>query len=93
MRVTTVESTMLARVAYDDAGGLLQLEFRSRATYQYFGVPAAVYEGLLNATSKGNYFNRVIRARFSYSLVSEGGRGPGNCLPGTDEGRLPWQGR
>jgi len=51
MDVTTVESTTLATVAYDKARGLLQLEFRSRAIYQYFGVAAAVHEALLCARS------------------------------------------
>src|ERR1017187_10191600 len=36
MNVTTVESTSLATVAYDDARKLLQLEFCGRAIYQYF---------------------------------------------------------
>ena len=67
MNVTAVESTTLATVAYDDTRELLQLEFRSRAIYQYFGVPAAVHAGLLCAASKGSYFNRVIRGRFPYS--------------------------
>jgi len=40
MHVTAVDSTMLATVAYDRARELLQLEFRSRAIYQYFGVAA-----------------------------------------------------
>ena len=53
MNVTAVESTTLAMVAYDDARELLQLEFRSRAIYQYFGVPAAVHTALLRAPSKG----------------------------------------
>ena len=70
MNVTTVESTTLATVAYDDARELLQLEFRSRAIYQYFGVPATVHAALLRAPSKGSYFNRVIRGRFPYSLAS-----------------------
>ena len=48
MHVTAVESTMLATVAYDKARELLQLEFRSRAIYQYFGVAAAVHEDLIN---------------------------------------------
>jgi len=69
MNVTAVESTTLATVAYDDARELLQLEFRSRAIYQYFGVPAAVHAALLHAPSKGSYFNRVIRGRFPYSLA------------------------
>src|ERR1022692_2274737 len=70
MNVTTVESTSLATVAYDDAWELLQLEFCSRAVYQYFGVPAAVHAALLRAPSKGSYFNRVIRGRFPYSLAA-----------------------
>src|ERR1022692_4051317 len=69
MNVTIVELTSLATVAYDDARKLLQLEFCSRAIYQYFGVPAAVHAVLLRAPSKGIYFNRVIRGRFPYALV------------------------
>ena len=64
MNVTQVESTTLANLTYDGAGGILQLEFRSGAIYRYFGVPSAVYEGLLSASSKGRYFNRVIRGCF-----------------------------
>ena len=72
MPVTAVESTTLATVAYDEARNLLQLEFRSRAIYQYFGVPAAVHQALLGAPSKGSYFNQFIRGRFPYSLASYG---------------------
>ena len=32
--------------------------------------PAAVYEALLGASSKGSYFNRVIRGRFPYALCA-----------------------
>jgi hypothetical protein len=69
MRVATVESTTLATVAYDEAQELLQLEFCSRAVYLYFGVPSAVYEALLGAPSKGRYFNRTIRGRYSYRHI------------------------
>jgi KTSC domain len=90
-----VESTTLATVAYDEARGLLQLEFRSRAIYQYFGVGAAVHHALLGAPSKGNYFNRCIRGRFTYSLVADGQEGvrPGKLFQGADSRRLPWRGR
>jgi KTSC domain len=49
MRVATVESTTLATVGYDENLNRLQLEFCSRAVYLYFGVPAAVFESLLDA--------------------------------------------
>ena len=70
MRVVTVESNTLARVAYDEAQELLQVEFCSRAVYLYFGVPGAVHQALLGAPSKGRYFNQTIRGRFPYCLIS-----------------------
>jgi hypothetical protein len=69
MRVAIVESTTLATVGYDENLKRLQLEFCSRAVYLYFGVPAAVYEGLLDAPSKGRYFNGTIRGRYPYRLI------------------------
>jgi hypothetical protein len=70
MNETRVKSTTLRALSYDNGRGLLQLEFRTRAIYHYYGVPAAVYEGLLDAPSKGSYFNRIIRGRFPYALCS-----------------------
>ena len=72
MNVTAVESTTLAIVAYDRTRELLQLEFNSRALYQYFGVPATVHEELLRAPSKGSYFNQTIRGKFPYRRISHG---------------------
>jgi hypothetical protein len=86
MHIAAVESTTLAMVGYDEAPELLQLEFCSGAVYQYFGVPAAVYEGLLEAPSKGRYFNLSIRGRFAYRLVCDGNRD----TPGVD---IPTDGR
>lgn len=69
MRIATVESTTLATVGYDETRKLLQLEFRSGAVYLYSGVPAAVYQALLDAPSKGRYFNGAIRGRYPYRQV------------------------
>ena len=71
MHVATVESTTLLTVSYDEARALLQLEFCSRAVYQYFSVPAAVHQSLLAAPSKGRYFNQAIRGRFPYRLIPD----------------------
>lgn len=73
MNITAVESSTLAALAYDEAHQVLQLEFRSRAIYRYFGVPAPVYEGRFAASSKGKYFNRAIRGIFPYSRASNRG--------------------
>ena len=69
MLATDVESTTLARVAYDATGQLLWLKFRSHAVYCYFGVPAAIHQALLEADSKGAYFNRHIRDCFPHQRV------------------------
>jgi hypothetical protein len=68
MRVATVESTTLATVGYDENLRQLQLEFCSRV-YLYFGVPAAMCEALLDAPSKGRYFNGTIRGRYPYRQI------------------------
>ena len=64
-----VQSTTLTTVTYDADRQLLQIEFRNRAIYQYFDVPAGVHQGLIGASSKGRYFNRSIRGRFAYARV------------------------
>ena len=73
MKTTAVQSSTLAAIGYDDAGGILQLEFRSRAVYRYFGVPGRVFEALWAAPSRGGYFNMAIRGRFRHLRI-----------PGTD---------
>ena len=81
MNVTAVESSTLRTIAYDESLALLRLEFRSRAVYDYFGVPAAVHKALLLAPSVGACFNEVVRGCFPYCRVS-----PSNleCLPKGD---------
>ena len=70
MNVITVESSTLAALAYDDGREILQLEFRSGATYQYFAVPLGVLQDLLAAESKGTYFNRSIRDQFQHQRLA-----------------------
>ena len=70
MLPVAVDSTTFVTVAYDPTRELLRLQFRNHAVYQYFGVPAAIWKALLRDQSKGHYFNRNIRGRFPYVLVS-----------------------
>ena len=69
MQPVTVESTLLAAIAYDAPSELLQLAFRDRTIYQYFGVPADVHAEFLRASSKGGYFNLAIRGKFPFALI------------------------
>lgn len=69
MKTIAVDSTTLRTVGYDAERQLLQIEFHDRSLYQYSDVPAAIYEELMQAPSKGAYFNRSIRATFDYALI------------------------
>jgi hypothetical protein len=69
MKTIAVDSATLRTIGYDADRQLLQIEFQNRSLYQYFDVPEVVYEELMQAPSKGAYFNRSIRPRFDYALV------------------------
>lgn len=71
MHAFTVESTTLAAIAYNPDRKLLELTFRTHSIYRYFDVPSETFEGLLQAPSKGSYFNRHIRSRFPYQRVNQ----------------------
>jgi len=70
MNELRVESTTLRALGYDDGRGILHLEFRSLSLCHNYDVPAAVYEGLLGAPSKGGCFHRGIWGRFPYALCA-----------------------
>ena len=62
----TTESSAVAAVAYDSDRQRLQLIFRDGSAYTFFDVPPHIYHGLLEAPSKGGYFNRNVRGQFGY---------------------------
>jgi len=65
-----VESSNLSSVGYNSESAVLEIEFKSGGIYQYSGVPQDVYDGLINAASKGKYFHRYIKnSGYPYSKV------------------------
>ncbi|NJL89441.1 MAG: KTSC domain-containing protein [Coleofasciculaceae cyanobacterium SM2_1_6] len=64
-----VSSSNLASVGYDPAASVLEVEFLNGSVYQYWGVPAWIYEGLMAAASKGRYLCRRVRSVYSYQRV------------------------
>jgi len=70
MERVPVDSTDLSTVGYEAETSTLEIEFRKGGIYQYFGVPQEVYEGLMSAGSKGQFFNQNIKkAGYPYSKV------------------------
>lgn len=59
-------STAIRAAEYNSATGTLTLWFTSGgAGYDYYGVPARIFEGLVAASSKGSYFNAYIRDQYA----------------------------
>ena len=56
-----VESRMIRSIGYDEGCGTLEIEFNSGYIYRYFLVDPAVYEELMEASSKGRYYVQNIR--------------------------------
>jgi lysyl-tRNA synthetase class 2 len=64
VRRRALESSVLASAGYDAERRILELEFVSGDVYQYWIVPARVWQELLAAESHGNYFAAHIRDKF-----------------------------
>lgn len=61
-----LNSSAISRVEYNAETRVLQIWFvESGGPYDYYGVPQSVYQGLLSASSAGQYFNAYIRDRYS----------------------------
>lgn len=65
----SLDSSSLQSVGYSAEPGTLEITFRSGAIYRYSGVPPHVYQALLDASSKGRYFNAVIRSGFRFERI------------------------
>jgi hypothetical protein len=61
MERTALASSSLASAQYNPATEALEIEFRNGRIYHYAGVPLHTYEQLMEAASKGQFFNFYIR--------------------------------
>jgi len=70
MQPVQLESTTLASAAYDPTSRHLEIVFRTGERYLYLQVPPHCYQQLLQADSKGAYFNQHIRNCFPFQHLS-----------------------
>ena len=65
-QMVDVKSDALQAVGYDAHGQRLYIRFRGQSkAYTFYRVPVEVYGGLMNASSKGTYYNQHIKGRYS----------------------------
>jgi hypothetical protein len=64
-----VRSSVLRSIGYDHAKSVLEVEFVTRLVYRYLRVPHAKFRLLMNAESKGRYFNAHIRDHYDFQAI------------------------
>ena len=64
-----VNSSNIVSAGYDAADQTLEIEFQSGNVYQYFDVPEKIFQGLMTAGSKGEYFHDKILKEFDFQEV------------------------
>jgi hypothetical protein len=64
-----VASSNIASIGYDEATETLEVEFLNGSIYQYYNVPAGLYQQLMQEGSKGRFLNVYIKNAYPYSRV------------------------
>lgn len=61
MEMQPVSSSDIASIGYDNESAILRIEYLKSGSYDYHGVPADIFDGLVSAASKGRYVNEFIK--------------------------------
>jgi hypothetical protein len=69
MRRQSVTSSNIASIGYDERSQTLEVEFLNGGVYQYFDVPSHVYNGMMSASSHGQYLAQNIKGHYRFSKV------------------------
>lgn len=64
-----VASSNIASIGYDEPTQTLEVEFLNGMLYQYYNVPQALFDQLLQEGSKGRFLNMYIKNAYPYSRV------------------------
>ena len=59
-----VSSSSVRSIGYDPGNQILEVELRNGGIYQYFHVPPKEHENLIDASSIGRYYSRVIKPSY-----------------------------
>ncbi|UPK82725.1 KTSC domain-containing protein [Proteus vulgaris] len=70
MNRVPVSSSNLHSVGYDQATQTLEIAFHSGGVYQYLNVPPKIHQDLMNASSKGQYFDvNIKKANYKFRKI------------------------
>lgn len=69
MNRTRVISKNLKSVGHEPLSATLEVEFLDGKVYQYDNVPASIFKSLLQAASKGTYFAKEIKNKYTSKRI------------------------
>ncbi|WP_061223377.1 KTSC domain-containing protein [Leptospira weilii] len=69
MKRDSVSSSNIRSIGYDAGSQTLEVEFLNGGIYQYFDVPNSIFNGLMNASSHGEYLAANVKGTYRYSKV------------------------
>jgi KTSC domain len=67
--IATPESSNLARFGYVANSQTLTVEFKNGGLYNYYDVPANLFEAMKHAASKGQFLASQIKGNYRYARV------------------------
>jgi len=70
MHRTPIESKAISSLGYEATEQRLEIQFTDGGIFEYENVPPDVHLQFLMAPSKGQYFNQMIRGKFTYTRTS-----------------------
>ena len=69
MEVRKVNSSNIDQIGYDASKKVLRVVFKSGKVYDYSNVDEQTYNSLQLSSSKGQYFNNIIRSNFEFRRI------------------------
>lgn len=69
MNWIAVDSSTIARIAYDEDRRVLAVEFKNGSRYEYYDLPANVFHQMRGEVSKGRFLSANIKGRYRYARV------------------------
>jgi hypothetical protein len=64
MDMINVRSSAIYAIGYDPETARMKIRFHNSGTYDFCHVPERVFQQLLNASSKGDYYHRHIKGHY-----------------------------
>ena len=67
--IETQESSVISRFCHDASNRILVIEFKHGGVYSYHDVPGSVFEEMVAAPSKGQFFVMNVKEKYRYTRL------------------------